>query len=169
MTPAAQMAEKLQCSELAAREICKEALALARCFVEVYDVYDLTHVLAAKRAIRKALFEYQPSKSAQGGGKVQADKQAAERLSRYRRALPRPAIKLFDCAQAAKNGEAKFRTALSLANAQNHLGFDEALSATLLALHDARQLSSPEKVGDGRLAYESLCRDYALLRDLGIG
>ena len=168
MSPTNYIADKFRCSELAAREICNAALVLARAFVAVHDAYDLTHVLDAKRATRKVSFEYSPSKAAQGGGKGQGDMQQAERIRLSKKALSRPTLNLFECAEAAIEAQEKFRTALNLANCKNYPGLDEALSMALSALHDAGQLPSPENVGDGRLAYESMRRDYLLLQSLGI-
>lgn len=167
MTPAQHIAEHLQCSELAAGEICTSAKALAQCFVSIDDAYDLTHVLDAKRAVRKVTYYYEPSKAAQGGV-GQGGKQQTERIRLNRKALSRGANNLFTQAQNAVESMDRFQTAVNIANCQNYVGMDEALSMTLSILHEARQLPSPDKVGDGRLAYESMRRDYLLLQELGI-
>lgn len=168
MTPAQHIAEQFQCSELAAGEICHAAKALAQEFVTVHDAYDLAHVLDAKRAVRKVTYYYEPRKTARPGGVTRNDMQRAERLRLNRKALSRGATNLFNHAQRAVQAMGRFQTAINIANCQNYVGMDEALSETLSALHDARQLSSPDKVGDGRLAYESMRRDYLLLQELGI-
>jgi len=167
MTSEKQIAAQFGCSELAAREICTAAQAAAQSFVAIYDAYDLTHVLDAKRAIAKSSGT-RTHKTFKGS---RAEKEAAARADRLRqnwRALSRPSSDLFKCAQVAHDAAERFRTAVGIANCQNYIGIEAALTATLAALHGARELASAIKVADGRLAYDALLRDHALLRSLGI-
>lgn len=167
MNPAQHIAEQLQCSELAAGEICATAKALAQGFVAIYDTYDLTHVLEAKRAIRK-LGITPPKKLFRGDRQQRPTADKAERVLRNWRALSRPATTLFKHCQNAVEAADQFRTAVDIAHCQNYSGVDAVLTVVLSALHEARRLPSPDKVGDGRLAYESMRRDYTLLQSLGV-
>lgn len=167
MTPAEQIAEQFECSTLAAGEICTTAKTLAQCFVFIHDAYALDHVLIAKRTSRK-LAGVPLRKTFAGGGREQQQAERAEQIRVVRRALPRAANDLFGYVQSAVEASDQFRTAVNIASCRNNPGLDGILSVALSALHEDGQLQTPEKVGDGRLAYESIRRDYSLLQSLGI-
>lgn len=152
MSPADRIAAEFGCSKLAAQEICSAAKDLANRFVAIHNAYDLTHVLDAKRALRR----------------LPLGTSKADEPRKVRWAISRAANTLFKEAKRATQVMDRFRTALNVANCQNFPGQREALTATLTALHEARQMTTPSKVGDGRFAYESLHRDYVLLDRLGV-
>ncbi len=131
------------------------------------DAYDLSHVLDAKRLAKRARAE--PLKKTYKGGHWEvAEAERVERMRLVWRSLPRPAKALLQLTQEADEIMARFQTAVNLARCQPRPALGAALTVTLSALHEAGQLSSPDKVSEGRLAYESIRRDTMLLSELGI-
>lgn len=167
MTPVQQIAEAFQCSERAAQEICQHGKTMAGDFMRIYDAYDLTHVLDAKRAVAKARLAALKKEFKGNSQEAQAAYKAHSQRLCWR-AIPGSARTLFKHAKSAVQTEDLFDRAVAMANAGRAISGADAVTQVFLALHEARQLSSPDKVRDGRLVYESLRRDYNLLNSLGV-
>lgn len=168
MNCAAQdLAAQFECSELSAGEICKTAQELTQSFVAIYNTYNLDYVLAAKRITSKTFLD-PIKKQLSGGARERQEAELAEHIRLNRRALSRASNVLFDNVKAGFETKERFRTALNIAHCQNYFGLEEMLSEVLAALHLVQPFHEPEKVSDGRLAYESIRRDTWLLKQVGV-
>ena len=170
MTMDRELADSLGCSEIAAREIGVAGQKLANAFASVQRLYDLDHVLVAKRCVQRIEAEFRKTPEAQGRGASAEAEQRRILAEKSWKGLPKPALQLLKSFKETCLAERRFEEAWMLAvdNPNLQVRIPDKVSDALAILHQNRRLSRSEQVRDGRLAYESILRDKALVKVLGL-
>jgi hypothetical protein len=154
-----ELVTRIGCSAMAAKELLKPAQAMAAHFVTVYDRFDLDHLILAARTIQRDIVHASATPRDREDAEFQHKVPEWEKhVAKVRRSLPRPVRNLLDSHEAACHEETLFCKALTLAKPTEIRFSPEALTATLETLHAQRQLSQPEKVGEGRTACQAIGR-----------
>lgn len=163
------VAEVFGCNELEARELAKTGQAVAQQCIKVYDNFSLDTLIATKRIIDKVSSresERRKDKVPNYGFEA-TDKRLEASIKANRRAMSGPAKKMWQTYQATADAEEQFRLALQPVPSLGH-GVDGALTLVWEQLHQAHQLTQPVKVGEGRIAYQTLRRQDWLVKQLGL-